>query len=1004
MFRWLLMVTILFTLVSFAQAEENGGDSTLPLYRLTVSIDISSSRLLGVAGIPVRAGERAYFNAGALTIHEVQLKGKAIPFKNMDGLLEVAPSETGELTIRYEGSFPELQANSWIDKDHIGKMGVSLTGVWYPRIQGLALYRLTAVLPHGFEAISEAESVTKEERGAETVFSFDFPHPVNGINLVATDRYELTRDEHKGVGIYAYFFPEERGLAREYIDYAKRYLDLYEGLLGKYPYKRFAIVENFLPTGYSMPTFTLLGQDVVKLPFIVETSLGHEILHQWFGNKVYVDYSKGNWAEGLTSYLADHLYAEQKGKGWEYRKQSLVDFMSYVNEGNDFPLRDFRGRIDQASKTIGYGKATMLFHMLKEMVGEKVFLATLKEFVEEKGFAVASWDDLRRSFERSSQKDLGRFFSQWLEQKGLPAFYTEVKDFRQTGRGFEIAFDITAKGAYNLDLPVTIYLAQGTSRKETLKVKEGKNSFSFTLNDMPARMVIDENYDIARILSPGEVPPVVAGLLGEEPLIVVLPEGKKEVYGPVIELFNARKASVREASDIKDSDIKSASVVILGADNPLVGRLFGKALPKTDGFSLVMKKNPWAARKVVGILHSSSEAESQAAARKIPRYGKYSSISFEMGRNTAKETAVSDKGMVMGMEGEPTAVEASRIKGLSDVIGAVADKRIVYVGEAHETFSHHYVQLRVVEGLYEKNGKIAIGMEMFQRPFQFVLDDYLKGGMDEREFLKKSEYFSRWGYDYNLYKPIIDFAKAKGIPIIALNTKREILEKVSRGGLDSLSPEERKEIPPQMDFSDEEYRERLRDIFSKHMRSAEKDFNFFFQSQVLWDETMSFSVDEFFRLSPDRQVIVLAGSGHLSRGSGIPSRTFRRNGAGYSIILSDGDMERDVADYIIFPRPVEGQKAPKLGVLLKKEEGKVVISGFPEKSIAEEAGLEEGDIILSLDDTPVADIDDLRIQLLPKKKGDILKVKVLRKRFLFGETEKEIIVKFSQQDPEKRHF
>jgi hypothetical protein len=101
-----------------------------------------------------------------------------------------------------------------------------------------------------------------------------------------------------------------------------------ETLIGGFPYKRFAIVENPLPTGYSMPTFTPLGQSIINLLFIVETSLDHEILHQWFWNYVYINFDKGNWAEGLTTYLADHLYEELKGSGWQYRKNTLIGYQS----------------------------------------------------------------------------------------------------------------------------------------------------------------------------------------------------------------------------------------------------------------------------------------------------------------------------------------------------------------------------------------------------------------------------------------------------------------------------------------------------------------------------------------------------------------------------------------------------------------------------------------------------------------------------------------------------
>src|SRR5208283_3804696 len=106
--------------------------------------------------------------------------------------------------------------------------------------------------------------------------------------------------------------------------------------------------------------------------------------------------------------------------------------------------------------------------------------------------------------------------------------------------------------------------------------------------------------------------------------------------------------------------------------------------------------------------------------------------------------------------------------------------------------------------------------EMFQRPFQKVVDDYIEGRIDERAFLKGTEYFKRWGFDYNLYKPILLFARADKIPVVALNQRQELVNKVFRGGLDSLSEEEKKSVPSQMDFSDDTYRERLTKVFGEH--------------------------------------------------------------------------------------------------------------------------------------------------------------------------------------------
>src|SRR5208283_5986305 len=206
------------------------------------------------------------------------------------------------------------------------------------------------------------------------------------------------------------------------------------------------------------------------------------------------------------------------------------------------------------------------------------------------------------------------------------------------------------------------------------------------------------------------------------------------------------------------------------------------------------------------------------------------------------------------------------------------------------------------------------------------------GTIDERAMLKGTEYFKRWGFDYNLYRPVLTFAREEKIPVIALNIRHEIPDKVSKGGIDSLSEEEKKEIPSQMDFSDEDYEGRLREIFLAHNGLRESNFDFFYQSQILWDESMSQSVDDFLKGRPDYQkdgqVVVIAGSGHLSFGSGIPGRTFRRNGLDYAIILNDDDIEKDIADYIIYPESMEGATTPKIMAMLEDSQGKPAITNF----------------------------------------------------------------------------
>ena len=357
------------------------------------------------------------------------------------------------------------------------------------------------------------------------------------------------------------------------------------------------------------------------------------------------------------------------------------------------------------------------------------------------------------------------------------------------------------------------------------------------------------------------------------------------------------------------------------------------------------------------------------------------------------QAAASHEGAKMKSKEETPVIDLSTLKTLADVIEGASSKKIVYVGEYHDQFAHHHVELQLIKGLHQKGPKLAVGMEMFQRPFQKVLDDYINGAIDEREFLKKSEYFKRWGFDFNLYKPILDFARAEKIPVIALNIRREIVEKVSKSGLDSLAEAEKKEVPQQMDLSDDVYRSRLKEVFNRHKGSRERNFDYFYQAQILWDETMALSVDEFLKKNPDHRIVVIAGCGHLAYGSGIPKRAFRRNKLPYVIALNDEDVERDIANYLILPEEIEGAAAPRLMVALKAENNRVFVTDMPDDSVSKKAGVKVGDAILSLDGTKVESVEDLKLELFFKKKGDIVKVKVLRKRFLLGEKEMEVDVK-----------
>ncbi len=208
------------------------------------------------------------------------------------------------------------------------------------------------------------------------------------------------------------------------------------------------------------------------------------------------------------------------------------------------------------------------------------------------------------------------------------------------------------------------------------------------------------------------------------------------------------------------------------------------------------------------------------------------------------------------------------------------DSTILYLGETHDRHADHEAQLAILEELHRRGRPMAIALEMIQRPYQGALEAYIAGEITEMEMLAQTEYAQRWGFPWSLYAPIFRFAKAHRIPLIALNTPTEITRQVARSGLESLAPEAFQYIPPltEIDLSNIRYRDRLAAIFeATHAgRSYSLNLDFFYQAQVLWDETMAAAIAQYHQKNPERLIVVLAGRAHLHFGDGIPQRVQRR--------------------------------------------------------------------------------------------------------------------------------
>lgn len=217
----------------------------------------------------------------------------------------------------------------------------------------------------------------------------------------------------------------------------------------------------------------------------------------------------------------------------------------------------------------------------------------------------------------------------------------------------------------------------------------------------------------------------------------------------------------------------------------------------------------------------------------------------------------------------------------SEIAKVLSGANIIYLGEKHDRLTDRQAQLEIIQTLYRQDSKLAIALEMFQRPYQKFLDDYLMGKISETELREKTEFDRRWGFDWESYAPIFRFAKAHKLPLIALNTPSEITRKVAKDGLESLTETERQAIPPiaEIRTDNPKYRQLVRDIYQQKNHTGQKNsqnFERFFTAQVLWDETMAEAIANFYRANSTRKIIVIAGEFHIFYGYGIPSRVARR--------------------------------------------------------------------------------------------------------------------------------
>jgi uncharacterized iron-regulated protein len=844
-----------------------------------------------------------------------------------------------QVTVEYSGVFDDPFPLRPLNTDNPG-YGVSgsiseigsflLAGAgWYPELTGgRATYRLKVSAPEGQIAVSAGRSLGHVTGNGKTVSAWEVNYPVEGLSLSVAG-YIVEETTVGKVTAATYLLPDNRHLSKPYLEATARYLELYADLFGAYPFEKFAVVENFFPTGFGFPSYTLLGSTVLRLPFIIHTSLGHEIAHCWWGNGVFVDRSEGNWSEGLTTYVADYLFKEMESRedARDYRRQWLRNFSTLVRPENDMALNQFQHRIDPASKTIGYDKSAMIFHMLRTILGEEAFWETLRDIYRDRIFRQTSWSDWQRAFEARSGRSLQNFFDQWIGRQGAPQFSLEAVRARLAGAKWMVSGRIVQEEPF-FDFPLTLVLATRTQEiRNTIAVSGRATFFELACGEAPLKLTADPDDDIMRRLYPVEIPPTVNSLKSSESVLFVIsnnwdPDSQQTAATLALSLGLKNYALAAE-DEVNPQKLPDQDVVWVGfprqadfiANMPAAVTISATSFTlnssvyrdSTAAFFGVFP-HPSAENRVAALFLPLSLQGADGVAAKIAHYGKYSYLAFQSGENRDKGIwPVASSPLIFETKAhsaDPLLYDLNRTRAirLSEIVAELKQNRIVLVGEHHGNETHHRAQLAVIQSLQEAGARVAIGLEMFRSDSQPALDRWTGGNLSVEEFQKI--YYDNWNFPWPAYSMIFEYAREKQIPMIGLNLSRDITRQVSRQGFASLTDAQRGRLADVTCRVDEEYMNYIRKAYGAHAH-GNLDFTYFCEAQLVWDNIMAINALEYTKQHSDAVVVILTGTGHAQKGA-VPRQIRERADIAYAVILPQvpgtidaNTIAKEDADYIL---------------------------------------------------------------------------------------------------------
>jgi len=627
--RLVTLLTVLFVVPWHAFASVR--------HDVTVVVEPEDGAVTVTHSLEIEAGKGATLVLpDRMTVRSATLNGRPMPASAQGRRIEIGPVAGGAARV-----VMTYDARPWPGSETRGAF-VGPPGAFLPAGSGwLATvadtdhsYRLAIEVPLPYRAVVTGRLIDETEANGRYLAVFQSETPLEPPSLFV-GQFVVGERIHEGLRLRTYFPASHTSLWPTYLDAAAEHIVRLAGQIGPYPFAGFAIVASPQPVGLGFPGLTYVSERILPLPFMRWRSLAHEVAHNWWGNGVGVDYATGNWAEGLTTFMADYGLAEAAGpdRASAMRLEWLRDFAA-LPAARDLPLRQFVYKAHDAAQVVGYNKAAFLFVMLRDLLGEDDFYVGLRLFWQRKQFQTASWDDLRLALESAAGADLYWFFTQWLDRAGAPSLALGSAEIVAGTDGDTVSVLLAQSSPhYDLQVPIRIETEQD-SAGHRVRLAAAEGHARLATSGRPRTVALDPDHELFRRLTPGEAPPILRDVTFAANGALRIEVGEDT---PAQSAAQALAGRLVDAGLHEVTDMSTGPVLLIGLDHRLDQALDElNAGPVPDSLAGRGTARVWTVRREgagpILVVAARDTAALEALQRPLPHYKRQSFLVFEGSR------------------------------------------------------------------------------------------------------------------------------------------------------------------------------------------------------------------------------------------------------------------------------------------------------------------------------------------------------------------------------------